>query len=219
MSRLYHTQLSISPRRRPHHRTALARSISVQSTCFHLQISSQLSYKHGCSNGMHRISMYIVYCLCQLQSCELSLFLNQIRCVDSLIHIQAQVSSQNDAALLHRIAIQLLLLNVVWRLIVVCSGANVSLDQNSFLLDCTKLRSSHPSYRLAFADHLLSMYVNNQMRYKSVSIANKVNYQCITHFSTLSLTPQPQTNQSSNIVPNIHMCILQQNQTIQNPTS
>ena len=34
-------------------------------------------------------------------------FSNSIRCVDFRIHIQAQVSSQNDAVLLHTIAIYL----------------------------------------------------------------------------------------------------------------
>ena len=77
-------KLSISPRRRPHHRTARARSILIQSTRFHLQISSQLLSKHGCIIGINRIPPSIVYCLCQSQSCELSLFFNSILCVDSL---------------------------------------------------------------------------------------------------------------------------------------
>jgi len=55
--------------------------------------------------GINGIPSSIVYCLCQSQSCELSLFFNSIRCVDFRIHIQAQVSSQNDAVLLHTIAI------------------------------------------------------------------------------------------------------------------
>ena len=110
-------KLSISPRRRPHHRTARARSILIQSTRFHLQISSQLLSKHGCMIGINEIPPSTVNCLFW-ESCELSLFFTSIRCVDFHIHIQAQVSSQNDAVLLHRIAICLyeclLLLNVVW---------------------------------------------------------------------------------------------------------
>ena len=163
-------KLSISPRRQPHHRTARARSILIQSTRFHLQISSQLLSKHGCMIGINEIPPSIVYCLSNLRVVNCHCFSTQIRCVDVRIHIQAQVSSQNDAVLLHRITICLYDVSSSpkrsvggWLLCVVV--ANVALDQMFISsLNCTETILSS-QLQNCIADHLLSiMHINNQMR-------------------------------------------------------
>ena len=96
---------SLSPRRRPHHRTARARSISAQSTLFHLQTSSQLTYKHDPSSDCLGTLLIVAYIAVAVKKwCRLSLVETRrstARAGSSLVVVVSSTNEPKVAPIFH----------------------------------------------------------------------------------------------------------------------